>query len=184
MYLAGEIQTFLLAMTPVGELRIAIPIGLTVYNLSPVSAYFISVLGNLFAVFLILVFLGSFSKWTAKNIYFFNRFWAWLFSRTRKNHNQGIKKYGVYILPLFVAIPLPITGGWTASLVAFVFGIPFKKAFPLISLGIIIAGIIVLYLSQAGIVISKNLGWQVLAGILFIIIVASLFYKKIKNNNN
>jgi len=50
-----------------------------------------------------------------------------------------------------VAIPLPFTGAWTGSLAAFVFGISAKKAFPLISLGVLIAGIIVL-LSTLGII--------------------------------
>ena len=175
-------MTFLLAMTPVGELRLAIPIGLTVYNLSPVMVYFISVAGNVLAVFLILVFLGAFAEWSSRKIYFFNRFFSWLFSKTRKNHFEKVNKYGIYVLPLFVAIPLPITGGWTASLIAFVFGIPFKKAFPLICLGISTAGLIVLFLAKTGIAIEKNFNLQILMGLIFFVSISYLFYKKIKNN--
>jgi LPXTG-motif cell wall-anchored protein len=182
MSLAGEIITSLLAMTPIGELRLAIPIGLTVYNLSPLVAYFVSVSGNILAVFLILVFLGAFSRWSSRKISFFNSFWNWLFSKTRENHFQSVNKYGLYVLPLFVAIPLPITGGWTASLIAFVFGMPFKKAFPLISFGVLIAGIIVLFLTRAGIVLEKNFGWQALIGLLFVSGVSYWLYKKKKNN--
>jgi uncharacterized membrane protein len=178
-----EIKTFLWAMTPVGELRAAIPIGLTIYKLSPLAVYFISVLGNLFSVFLVLTFLGVFSKWTSKNIYFFNRFFNWLFSQTRKNHYNRVNKYGLYILPFFVAIPLPITGGWTASLIAFVFGMPFKKTFPLISLGVFVAGLIVLFLTKAGVAIESNFGWQALIGILLISGFSYWLYKKINKNN-
>lgn len=176
-------KIFLLAMTPIGELRAAIPIGLVVYKLDLVTVYIVSVLGNIFSTFLVLVLLGSFSKWSSEKFYFFNRFFAWLFSRTRKNHSLKVEKYGLYLLPLFVAIPLPITGAWTASLVAFVFGAPFRKSFPLISLGIMIAGFIVGFLTQTGITISNYFGWQTLIGIILSIGIIYLIYVKIKNNN-
>lgn len=174
-----EIQTFLLAMTPLGELRLAIPMGLTFYKLDPATVYFFSVLGNLFAVFLVQSFLSIISRWN-----FFNRFFSWLFNRTRKKHYDKVNKYGPYFLFLFVAIPLPVTGGWTASLIAFVFGMPLKKAFALISLGVLVAGLIVLFLTRAGLSIEKNFGWQMLIGIMLIsAIVYWLLYKKNKNNN-
>lgn len=184
--MAPEIQTFLLAMTPVGELRAAIPLGLTFYKLNPIAVYFLSVLGNLFAVFLILTFLGAFSRWTSRKIYFFNRFFNWLFSQTRKNHYDKVNKYGPYLLPFFVAIPLPITGGWTASLIAFVFRIPFKKAFPLIGLGILLAGLIVSIITFAGISVEKYFGWQVLLGILLAIGLVWIMYNiyHIKNKKH
>jgi len=89
-------------------------------------------------------------------------------------------KYGYPALVLFVAIPLPLTGAWTGSLIAFLFKIPFKIAFPLISLGVIIAGVIVLALSLAGIAIEKYFGWQILVGILLIIGFIWLILKRIK----
>ena len=46
-------------------------------------------------------------------------------------------------LCILVAIPLPGTGAWTGSLVAAVFDIRLKHAFPAIALGVLIAGIIV-----------------------------------------
>lgn len=184
MCFVEEIKTFLLAMTPIGELRLAIPMGLTIYNLDSVTVYFVSVLGNIFSIFLILVFLGAFSRWTSKHIYFFNRFFNWLFSQTRKNHYNRVNKYGLYLLPVFVAIPLPVTGGWTASLIAFVFGMPFKKAFPLISFGVLIAGLVVLFLTKTGIAVEKNLGWQILVGMLLISGFIYWFYKRINRNRN
>lgn len=180
MELAESLKVFLWAMTPIGELRVAIPLGLTVYKMSPLAVYFFAILGNVFAVFLLITFLGSFAKWSSKHVYFFNRFFAWLFSRTKNNHRDKVEKYGPYLLPFFVAIPLPITGGWTASLIAFVFGMPFKKAFPLIGLGILAAGLIVLFLTKAGIILEKNFGWQVLIGVLFLSLFSRWFYKRLK----
>jgi len=179
MEFAAELKTFLWAMTPIGELRVAIPLGLTVYKLSLPVVFFLSVAGNLLSVFLILSFLGIFSRWAAVNSRILNKFFVWLFERTRRNHADKVNEYGVYLLPLFVAIPLPITGGWTGSLIAFVFGIPFKKAFPLIALGVLVAGVIVSFLTQAGIILEKNFGWQMLLGVVLISIFGYLFYKKI-----
>ena len=54
-----------------------------------------------------------------------------------------LKKYELLGLCILVAIPLPGTGAWTGSLVAAVFDIRLKHAFPAIALGVLIAGIIV-----------------------------------------
>ena len=61
-----------------------------------------------------------------------------------------MEKYGAIALITFVAIPLPFTGAWTGSIGAFLFNIPFKKAFPLILLGVLISGAIMLLLTQTG----------------------------------
>jgi len=42
---------------------------------------------------------------------------------------------------------LPFSGGWSGSLLASVFRVPFKKSFLLISLGVFLAGIIILLTS-------------------------------------
>jgi len=145
----SEIATFLLAMTPLGELRLSIPIALTVYHLNPVSAYLISVLGNIISVFLVLLFLEPVSNWLSRNFAIFEKFFSWLFKRTRDKYKGKMKKYGLPVLAVFVALPLPVTGGWTGAVIAFLFGIPLKKALPLIALGIMTAGLIVLAATRA-----------------------------------
>lgn len=155
--MAEILQTFLIAMTPIGELRAAIPIALGAYKLNWVLAYIISVLGNLVPAALILLFLKGVSAWLSERFKIFENFFNWLFNKTEKKHRDKIKKYGAVALISFVAIPLPMTGAWTASLVAFLFKIPFKKAFPWITAGVAIAGIIVLALSKAGITLFKFL---------------------------
>ncbi|MDD3750390.1 MAG: small multi-drug export protein [Firmicutes bacterium] len=48
---------------------------------------------------------------------------------------------------VFVAVPLPSTGAWTASVAAFLLGIRIRYSFVSISIGTILAGVIVTYLS-------------------------------------
>ena len=139
----AELEIFLIAMTPIFELRGSIPAALSVYDLSIWSAYFISVVGNLVPVVFILLLLESVSGYLGRHSQLFSRFFTWLFERTRRKHEAKFERWQEFALVIFVAIPLPFTGAWTGSLCAFVFGIPFKKAFPLISFGVIIAGLIV-----------------------------------------
>lgn len=165
--------TFFLAMTPFGELRLSIPVALTTYHLNFLLTYLISVLGNLIPVAFLLLFLGAFSHFLSKNSKIFQKFFLRLFQKTRTKYTDKIKKYGYLGLTAFVATPLPLTGGWTGALIAFLFGIPFKKAFFSIASGIAISGFIVSFLTKAGIAIEKYFGWQVLFGISLVI---SLFW--------
>ena len=145
--LSPELATFIISMLPVSELRGAIPIAIGVYNLNPVEVYFLAVVGNIIPVIFILKYLDSISKYLMSRCELFNKFFTYLFERTRKKHNGKFEKWGALALITFVAIPLPITGGWSGAVAAFVFGIPFKKALPLIFSGIMIAGVIVMGLS-------------------------------------
>lgn len=137
----------LVAASPLSELRGAIPLGLGVYHLSFLEVFFWAVLGNTIPVFFLLWLLGPLSGFLSRHFYFFNRFFAWLFERTRRQHNHRFTVWGSLALIIFVAIPLPLTGAWSGTVAAFVFGIPAKKALPLIFLGIIIAGLIVSLIS-------------------------------------
>ena len=183
-----EIKTFLLGMAPTGGLILAIPVALTVYGLSPLSAYLISVAGNLTSVLLMLIFLGVVSRWLSNHSYYFNRFFAFLFSKTRKKHSARVMKYGPYALAAFVAIPLPMSGAGTASLIAFVFDMPIRQAFPMIAVGVMISEGIAIFAFSAGLRISDYLGWQVLVEILFTVGIGYLLYhrfiKRIKNRTD
>lgn len=139
-----ELATLLIATLPIGELRASIPIARGVYDLSISQSYIWSVLGNILPLIFLLWLLDPVSKYLIRNFKMFDRFFTWLFSRTRRKYAGRFEKWGALALITFVAIPLPVTGGWTGAVAAFVFGIPFKKALPLISIGVLIAGVIVI----------------------------------------
>ncbi|MCK5566815.1 MAG: small multi-drug export protein [Actinomycetia bacterium] len=146
------IRTFFTAMTPIGELRASIPIALGSYGMGIIETYIISVIGNLVPVIAILWILEPVSRFLIKRFHWASRFFTWLFNRTRKRHSARFEKYQSLALISFVGIPLPVTGGWTGALIAYVFGIPPKKALWQITVGVLIAGIIVT-------VISKTIGY-------------------------
>lgn len=135
------IKVFLLSTLPVLELRGAIPIAISYYKLPVIPSYLFSVIGNLVPAVFLLLYLKPFSDFLRK-WHFFDIFFSWLFKRTRR-HEKKYEKYGALFLLFFVAIPLPITGVWTGSVAAFLFGIRFWYAFPMMVGGVIIAGIIV-----------------------------------------
>ena len=135
------LETILIAMSPVLELRGAIPIA---YNNSmPIwSAFLFSVIGNMIPVVLLLLFLEPLAKFLRK-VSLFDKIISWVFEKTRARHEKKFERWEKFALILLVAIPLPLTGAWTGSLCAFLFNIKFKESFPLILTGVLIAGIIV-----------------------------------------
>lgn len=133
---------FLIAASPVVELRGAIPFALLVYELPLWQAFFLSIAGNMVPV-LLLPFLGVLSSELSRRFSIFERYFTWLFSQSKRRHSKALGTFYDLALVIFVAIPLPFTGAWTAMIAAFVFGIPFYRAFPLILFGVIIAGVVV-----------------------------------------
>lgn len=136
-------------MTPIGELRVAIPVALFGYGLSPWQAFFFSILGNMIPVAFLLLLLKPIVN-IFSNIKFIKRILDWVFERTEKKHQEKFLKFKEYALVTLVAIPLPFTGVWTASIAALLFKIPFWKSFLLMFVGVLIAGTLVL-LSSLGI---------------------------------
>ena len=148
----------IIAALPIFELRGALPVAINLFHFPWYYALPLAIIGNLLPVPVILLFLEAISRWLSK-IGLFDRFLHWLFERTRKR-GRVVERYERIGLALFVAIPLPVTGAWTGSLVAVLFGLKFKHAFLSIFIGVCIAGIIVTCLSL--------LGWTgaVIAGIV------------------
>ena len=92
--LPKELITFLLAILPVTELRLSIPIALGVLNLPVWSAYLFSVLGNLVPLILIIWLLDPISNFLSSRVDTFNRFFNWFFTHTRKIHESKFEKFG------------------------------------------------------------------------------------------
>jgi len=144
-WLPESVLVVVVATLPVFELRGAIPLALGL-GLSPGHAFLLSLIGNILPVLPMLYGL----RWAVHWLERFEpvrRALEWVFARTQRR-STGVQKYGTLGLVLLVAIPLPTTGVWTATLAAFLFNIRTQYAFPAIVLGTVIAGLIVLGLGQ------------------------------------
>lgn len=139
-----ELATFLIAFIPVTELRASIPLAVKVYGLSSFSSWFYSVAGTFFVMVLIVLLLDPIAKWLSKYISIFEKFFTWLFEHTRKRATNKMEKYGSWAIFILAATPIPLLGGMTGALAAFVFGVPAKKSIPLLLTGTMLAGAIVL----------------------------------------
>lgn len=135
------VVTLLLAAAPISELRGAIPYAIFSADFHWLFAYGVSVAGNFLPVVPILLLLGPAEK-ALRRFRFFDKFFTWLFQRTRRK-GRLIEKYEAFGIILFVAIPAPITGAYTGAVAAYVFGLRRRLAAPAIFCGILIAGVIV-----------------------------------------
>ncbi len=145
--------TLCLATLPIIELRGSIPWAIFAGGMSWQGAFIWSVIGNFIPVIPILLLLEPIANYL-RRWRFLDRFFNWLFARTRRK-GKMVERYEVLGLILLVAIPLPGTGAWTGALAAFVFGVHFRLSLPSITAGILIAGILVTSLMVGGSTATK-----------------------------
>ncbi len=135
------LSVLIVSATPVLELRAGIPLAIYL-GLNPAEAYIFSVLGNFLPVPFLLIALDKLLKLASRFDFFWNTYEK-IELRVRSKKDL-IEKYGYFGLTLFVAVPLPVTGAWTACLLAFLLSMNRLKATFSILAGICIAGLIVL----------------------------------------
>ena len=144
--LGAHFGVMICAMIPIIELRGAIPLGMGL-DLQWWQSYLYAVIGNMIPVPFILLFITKIIAWMTKSrVKFFNKIGTWLTSKAEKNREK-IEKYSFWGVCLFVAIPLPVTGAWTGSLVASTIGMKWWKALISCLIGVLIAGVIVTLIS-------------------------------------
>ncbi|MDD2496626.1 MAG: small multi-drug export protein [Desulfitobacteriaceae bacterium] len=132
-----SIKIIIASCIPVTELRAAIPVGIAM-GIPPLEAYFLGVIGNIIPIIPLLLVVPPLYRFLSR-IRLFQRFLGEFIERTRAKGRQ-VEKYGALGLLIFVAIPLPGTGVWTGSLLAFIMGINFWLSLVALSLGVILAG--------------------------------------------
>ena len=147
---AGKcIFTMLVSMLPVIELRGGLPFGVAL-GLPYYLAFPAAVIGNLIPAPIIIIYIRRIFELMRKHLPWLN----FLVDKLeRKAHLKGkkVQKYQYVGLWLFVAIPLPGTGAWTASMAAAFLGMRLKKAMPAIVMGVLSAGCIMLALTHVGV---------------------------------
>ena len=138
------LEIMLLAMLPLTELRGAIPIGIAM-DLNPIAVYVASVIGStIVSIPLILTF---------RHILNFFRSVDMLLPLVKKVDSKietgmkRLKSISILGIILFVGIPLPTTGTWTAAAIASILKIRIKTSLLGVLIGNMMSGIIVSLIS-------------------------------------
>lgn len=148
--LGAHFGVMICAMIPIIELRGAIPLGAAL-GMPWWQNYLFAVLGNMIPVPFILLFVKKVIAWmTSSRVKFFNKIGGFLTRKAEKNREK-IEKYSFWGVCLFVAVPLPVTGAWTGSLVAATIDMKFWKALLSCLFGVMLAGA-VMTLASYGVV--------------------------------
>jgi len=132
-----EIAWVLLAtVSPISELRVGIPLGILEFGLDPLFTFCIAVIANALIFFPVFFALRLFYDKLLFRIPLFNKYL-----------DKKVEKYGFWGLTLFVAIPLPITGAYTGTILAWLLDVEWRRAFPAVALGVVVAGVIMLLIT-------------------------------------
>lgn len=140
-----ELVVFLISVMPVLECRLGMFTAIVLLQMNTIKGFLISFAGNILPIPFILLLINWIFEWM-KKIPGLKKIVFWLEDKTLKKRDK-IDKYGIWGLLLFVAIPLPGTGGWTGALLASLLHLDKKKSFSVIALGVFIAGLIMTVLS-------------------------------------
>ena len=126
-------------LSPAGEQLVGIPAGLLL-GLDPYTTFFISLTVNCLLFFPIYLALKYFYKGVLSKIGPFNSY----LEKSRNKVKPYMDKYGVYGLTFVLALPGPLTGTYTATMVSWYFGLDWKKAFLAVFVGSAIGGLLIL----------------------------------------
>lgn len=137
-----EIATFILSMLPFTE-KVSLAIGVAAFHLHPLEALAIVTVGNMVPILLILGLAERFHNWISQNSGFFGNAWAKTIAHAQEKFVK-YQKYELWGLFIFMSLPLPINGGITAALIAFILAMPAKKAWPYLLAGVIASNLITL----------------------------------------
>ncbi len=135
-----EFGIFILSALPITELRAAIPAGVAI-GINPVLLYFLCVAGNMIPVPFVLMFARPLFS-SLKKTRFLG--FAKRIEDRAMDKSTKVQEKSMLGLFLFVAIPLPGTGAWTGAFIASLLNMRYKNALPVILLGVMTAGIVIL----------------------------------------
>ena len=174
------ILVFLISMVPIVELRGAIPIaeslGLNIFLYYPIA-----IIGNMLPVPIIYLFARKVLEW-GKDKKIIGKFFTWCLEKGEKGGEKLKKSAGnrgiFWALLIFEGLPLPGTGAWTGTLAASFLKLDFKTSIFAVTLGVLLAGVIM----SLGSKIVAILGWTgvfaIIAVILVIILISVIIKKK------
>lgn len=179
----------LVSLIPMLESKVAIPLGLSVQIwgdgvLSPPFCFVLSVIGGCIPVFIVVLICRRIKKRMSGFVY--DKF----LSKVEKRYSNNIKKLGqknsefkkCVALALFVAVPLPLTGVYSGSIIAGFSTLNVWKAVLSVCIGYVFSCMFVLCLStlfenSAFITLFLSIG---LVALFVLINLVNILFKKIR----
>lgn len=143
--ISKEVMVGLVATLPLIEIKGAIPFGISL-GLSYYHSFIISFIGSMIPVPILFFLIRPVFKVLRKS-----RFFGHIVERLTNGSiekNSTIKRHGFFGLLIFVSIPIPGTGVWSAMLAASLLNMRFKLVFLALFIGNFIAGLIITLLSS------------------------------------
>jgi len=150
--------TILLTIAPISELRGGIPWGVA-HGLDPWLVVPLCIACNILLFFPIVWVLDLFhdrlfSRWKLFNFYL---------RRVRRLSERLVERYGYWGLAIFIGIPLPWTGVYSGTLLAWALDVPRRKALLAVSVGVVIAAVLV-SLATYGVIAGAGFVTRVFGG--------------------
>ena len=144
---------FLISMVPLIELRGGVPYAVLM-GLDYWTALVVCAIGNMLPVPIIYFFARKVLEWGRDKKYI-GKFFTYCIEKGEQGGQKLTRRAGrgglFVALMLFVGIPLPGTGAWTGTLAASFLNMGIKSTTTAVSLGVIIAGIIMGIVSLTGV---------------------------------
>ncbi|NLE95218.1 MAG: small multi-drug export protein [Dehalococcoidia bacterium] len=129
----------LTTVVPVSELRGGIPLGVAL-GLDPWLVFVVAVVTNIAIFVPTRLALAWFYRSVFTRIPYFDDYLV----RVRRKGEPTVRKYGLLGLLLFVAVPLPITGAYTGTVLSWLLAMEWKRSFIAVGIGVVCAGVIVM----------------------------------------
>ncbi len=142
--------TVLLSALPVTELRLALPVAITVWGIEPMTALLLALLGNALPFLPIFYGFMAFRRFAERRMPVLVTWLDRLLAKAHRKAGANFAKYGVLGLAIFVAVPLPGTGVWMGTLAGVALKLSLKQTAAGVLGGLVVMGLIVLVLTLSG----------------------------------
>jgi uncharacterized membrane protein len=133
----------LLAMMPVFECMGAIAVGILILHLNPLAVFVLAFAFNVLVFFPVYGLLEFVYKGHLDKVGGIRR----VVEGIRVKGKRVIDKYGFWGLTVYLAIPIPLSGTWTGTGIAWLLGIKKRRALLAITIGVFVAAVFVTVLS-------------------------------------
>ena len=139
------VSVILMGILPVVE-RFALPVAVVGYKFPLTEAFALVIIANMVPVVTISLLGEKFHLWISQHNSIFGKAWVRSVAHAQKKFLK-YEKYGLIGLFVFLAIPSPINGAFSASIVAFILGYPMHKSLPYLFSGVVVGNIVTLLLT-------------------------------------